>query len=78
MAELGFGLMRLPLIDPEDPTSVDIPQLETMVDTFLASGFDYFDTAYLYHKGMSERVVRKVQSLLSVRLSAAEKSPLTI
>lgn len=62
MAELGFGLMRLPLIDPEDPTSVDIPQLETMVDTFLASGFDYFDTAYLYHKGMSERVVRKVLS----------------
>ena len=47
MTELGFGLMRLPLMDPEDPTSVDIPQLEAMVDAFLASGFDYFDTAYL-------------------------------
>ncbi len=78
MTELGFGLMRLPLMDPEDPTSVDIPQLEAMVDAFLASGFDYFDTAYLYHRGMSERVVRKVLSERHPRGSfrIASKMPL--
>ena len=78
MTELGFGLMRLPLMDPEDPTSVDIPQLEAMVDAFLASGFDYFDTAYLYHRGMSERVVRRVLSERHPRGSfrIASKMPL--
>jgi predicted aldo/keto reductase-like oxidoreductase len=30
-----------------------------MVDTFLHRGFTYFDTAYMYHNGMSESTVRK-------------------
>lgn len=35
MKKLGFGLMRLPLTDPADEASVDIRQLEEMVDLFL-------------------------------------------
>ncbi len=52
--KLGFGLMRLPLTDPSDPSKIDIPQLEQMVDTFLERGFTYFDTAWMYQEFASE------------------------
>ena len=47
--KLGFGLMRLPLTNTNDQKSVDLEQVKKMVDTFLAKGFTYFDTAYMYH-----------------------------
>jgi predicted aldo/keto reductase-like oxidoreductase len=42
--KLGFGLMRL----PQKNGSIDIDQTSQMVDLFIASGFTYFDTAYVY------------------------------
>lgn len=57
--KLGFGCMRLPLTNPEDQTSIDIPQVEKMVDTFIEGGGTYFDTAYVYHNGESEVALRK-------------------
>ncbi len=60
MKKLGFGLMRLPIIKKEDGWEFDIPQLTKMVDTFLAKGFVYFDTAYSYHDNQSEKVVKEV------------------
>lgn len=59
MKNFGFGSMRLPLLNPEDPTSVDLDTLCSMVDLFLESGFTYFDTAYMYHKYVSEVMIRK-------------------
>ena len=41
--KLGFGTMRLPRLDPDDPQSIDIKQTEKMVDLFLERGFNYFD-----------------------------------
>lgn len=55
--KLGFGMMRLPLLDPNDPAGVDLMQTCRMVDTFLERGFSYFDTAYMYHGGKSENAV---------------------
>jgi predicted aldo/keto reductase-like oxidoreductase len=57
--KLGFGCMRLPLIDKDDQTSIDLPQVERMVDMFLDRGFTYFDTAWMYHAFESENAVRK-------------------
>lgn len=57
--KLGFGLMRLPLTDPDDAASIDLAQTNRMVDTFLASGFTYFDTAWMYCGFESENAVRK-------------------
>lgn len=57
--KLGFGLMRLPLLQEDDPTSIDMPQFEKMVDQYLAQGFTYFDTAYPYHEEKSEEATRK-------------------
>lgn len=59
MKKLGFGMMRLPLKNAEDPKSVDMPKVCRMVDTFLERGFTYFDTAYMYHGFQSEIVVRE-------------------
>ena len=59
MKKLGFGLMRLPITDPQDQTSIDMPLLEKMVDTFLERGFTYFDTAYMYHNGCSETAIKE-------------------
>lgn len=59
MAILGFGLMRLPLKDPADQSSVDIEQTKRMVDMYLEAGLDYFDTAYMYHGNQSERAIKE-------------------
>lgn len=57
--KLGFGLMRLPLLNPDDPANVDVEQVKQMVDTFLKRGFTYFDTAWMYHSFQSENVVKE-------------------
>lgn len=51
--------MRLPLKEKNDQTSIDMDTLNQMVDTFLAKGFTYFDTAYMYHMNKSEIAVRE-------------------
>ncbi len=53
---LGFGAMRLPETDGE----VDVAQVEQMVALAMENGVNYFDTAWPYHAGMSERVMGKV------------------
>ena len=57
VSKLGFGCMRLPQTDPKDPTAIDIEHVKQMVDTYLAGGGNYFDTAYVYHNGASEKAL---------------------
>ena len=57
-ATLGFGMMRLP-VKNGDPTDFDYEMLNTMVDSYLEAGYNYFDTSYVYHNGKSEEAVRK-------------------
>ena len=57
--KLGFGLMRLPLLDPNDPGKIDIEQTKEMVDTFLERGFTYFDTAWMYCAFKSEEATKE-------------------
>ncbi len=56
IGKLGFGLMRLP--KKEDKT-MDLPQICDMVDRFLEAGFNYFDTAYIYDDGDSEKIIKE-------------------
>lgn len=56
--KLGFGLMRLPLLNPGDAASIDLEQMKQMVDTFIERGFTYFDTAWMYCAFKSEEAVR--------------------
>ncbi|MBR0218733.1 MAG: aldo/keto reductase [Clostridia bacterium] len=52
---LGFGLMRLPK-NPDG--SIDVPQVCEMTDRFIAAGGTYFDTAYVYDGGESEKAFK--------------------
>ncbi|OED30019.1 aldo/keto reductase [Methanosphaera sp. WGK6] len=59
MKKMGFGMMRLPLTNKEDPTKIDQKQVNKMVDAFMENGYTYFDTAYPYHNGASEVALKK-------------------
>lgn len=59
MNKLGFGFLRLPRLNPEDEKSTDYELLNKMVDEYIASGHNYFDTAYTYLDGESENAVKK-------------------
>lgn len=59
MKKLGFGCARLPLNDKNDRKSIDMEQFCRMADTFIENGFTYFDTAYMYHDGISESAIRE-------------------
>ncbi|WP_406531980.1 aldo/keto reductase [Methanobrevibacter sp.] len=58
-SKFGFGCMRLPLTDENNPSSVDQELFNQMVDRYMEKGFNYFDTSYAYHGGVSETAIRK-------------------
>lgn len=59
LSRLGFGAMRLPLLPGEDGR-VDEALVEEMTRYAIEHGVNYFDTAYPYHGGQSERVMGRV------------------
>ncbi len=58
LSRLGFGAMRL----PETDGRVDKEAVAAMVSFAMEQGVNYFDTAWPYHAGMSERVMGEVLS----------------
>lgn len=57
MNKLGFGFLRLPKAGDTD--EIDLNLLNQMVDTYLAHGKTYFDTAYTYLNGKSEWALKE-------------------
>ena len=55
--KLGFGLMRLPK-EKDNPTKIDIERTKEMVDMFMKAGLTYFDTAFVYDGGESEKAAK--------------------
>lgn len=56
---LGFGTMRLPT---DKDGKIDETQVREMTQYAIDHGINYFDTAYPYHNGDSERVIGRVLS----------------
>ena len=54
---LGFGAMRLPV---NADGSIDEPQVKEMTRYAMEHGVNYFDTAWPYHGGESERVMGRI------------------
>ena len=58
-SKFGFGCMRLPQTDANNPSKIDQELFNEMVDIYMEKGFNYFDTSYAYHNGASEVAIRK-------------------
>ena len=59
MTKIGMGMMRLPLLDQNDQTSIDYEMVNEMVDAYMDAGFNHFDTAFVYHEGIGEPAFKK-------------------
>lgn len=59
LSALGFGTMRLPT---KTDGTIDEAQVAEMAAYAISHGVNYFDTAYPYHGGESERVIGRVLS----------------
>lgn len=55
VSKLGFGAMRFPKIGEE----IDQAQVDSMIKIAYDAGVTYFDTAYVYGEGASERALGK-------------------
>ncbi len=56
LSALGMGAMRLPVLDGDDGR-IDEPAAQKMVDYAMEQGVNYYDTAWGYHDGHSEKVM---------------------
>lgn len=59
MTTLGMGMMRLPILQENDFKSIGYDQVNRMVDAYMDAGFNYFDTAYIYHEGLAEEAFKR-------------------
>lgn len=59
ISALGMGCMRFPTTEDG---KIDEARAEAIIDLAIEGGINYFDTAYIYHRGESERFVGKALS----------------
>ena len=60
VSRLGLGTMRLPCKTPlkrEANPLIDYTKGQQLVDMAYQNGVNYFDTAYMYHQGKSEKFI---------------------
>ena len=74
VGKLGFGMMRL----PRKGDGIDIEETKKLVDAFMISRFNYFDTAFAYpgsEEAIKEALVNRYPSILhpSVPFGAVAK-----
>ena len=55
LSRLGMGNMRLPVQKDVPGTPIDYVKAQEIIDYAMANGINYFDTAYIYHNGESEK-----------------------
>jgi predicted aldo/keto reductase-like oxidoreductase len=77
VSRLGFGCMRLPTVrDADGKESVDEDAAIEMLHKGIDLGVNYYDTAYFYHGGNSEKVLGKaLQGGRRDKVVVSSKSP---
>lgn len=59
ISQLGFGMMRLPVIDGNQ-SKIDYEKVEELFVYAYENGINYYDTAYPYHNGFSEKTLGRL------------------
>lgn len=59
LSRLGMGNMRLPTKEDEPNAPIDYERAEKIISYAMANGVNYYDTAYVYHNGESEKFLGK-------------------
>jgi uncharacterized protein len=73
---LGFGCMRLPLVQGGPPSAVDEKASIALIRLAIDRGVNYVDTAYPYHDGQSEVILgRALRDGYRDKVRLADKSP---
>ena len=69
---LGFGLMCLP---KDEKGNIDLNHVQYMVDSYMKSGFNYFDTAYVYEGSEAAMKATLVDKYPRESYTIADKLP---
>ena len=73
-SRLGFGLMRLPIIE-NDNGQINYKESRNLVEKSLELGINYFDTAYVYHERQSEIFAGEIFKDIRDKVYLATKLP---
>lgn len=57
VSALGFGCMRLPIIQGK-PENIDVQKTDEMLNYAYDHGVTYYDTAYVYHRPMHQGITK--------------------
>lgn len=83
VSTLGFGCMRLPLLPGaedkdffERAMAIDEEKAHEMIEYAIEKGINYFDSAYLYHGGKSEKFLGQVIQNRREEVVVTTKSPM--
>ncbi|GAB4296457.1 MAG: aldo/keto reductase [Myxococcota bacterium] len=75
VSRLGLGAMRLKLLPSQKLSEIDVGETERLVNYCYEQGINYFDTAWMYHGGESERVVGRLIKPFRKEIYLSTKSP---
>ena len=77
LSKLGLGAMRLPQAEPGLGKPIDLPKAQALIDTCMAQGVNYYDTAYIYHGGSRRRFWDRPFPVIRGRVTASPTSSIS-